>query len=136
MVLFVFVIVKFYGSLGEVVNRMEYNNLSSTMNYNVIPLESIRMQLENFSDGWARFNLFGNVVPFLPFGFLLPLAFRKMNTFWKVFGTGLATVFCIELFQFATKLGSFDVDDILLNMVGIVLGYIILNMTRNLLDKK
>jgi glycopeptide antibiotics resistance protein len=36
----------------------------------------------------------------------------------------------IEVFQYITKTGSFDVDDIILNMIGIALGYLIIKFTR------
>ncbi len=130
IVLFLLVIIKFHGSIPEIISRIESNSLPDSINYNLIPFHSIGVQLENISKGWARYNLLGNIVPFMPFGFLLPIAFWKINSLWKVIGTGLVADLCIEVFQYITKTGSFDVDDIILNMIGIVLGYLLMKFTN------
>ena len=69
-------------------------------------------------------NLFGNVIIFIPFGFFLPMASRRRSlsaTVFYSFGLSL----CVETFQLISKVGSFDVDDILLNTTGSVLGYLL-----------
>ena len=53
-------------------------------------------------------NLVGNVVVFIPFGFLLAYVLKRGR---------------IEVFQLFSAFGAFDVDDILLNCFGAVLGY-------------
>lgn len=75
-------------------------------------------------------------MPFMPFGFLLPIAFRKINLFLRVIGVGFVVDLCIEVFQYITKIGSFDVDDIILNMIGIVLGYLLMKFTNVLFIRK
>ena len=93
------------------------------------------MQLQYVQADWARLNLLGNVLAFLPFGFILPLAYHeKADSMAKVFGIGLGCIVLMELFQLITKLGSLDVDDILLNMLGILGGYGILCLTRKKSD--
>ena len=69
-------------------------------------------------------NLLGNVIIFVPFGFFLPMASRYQSffsTLYASFGFSL----CVEVFQFVTRVGSFDVDDLLLNTIGGVMGHII-----------
>ena len=69
-------------------------------------------------------NLFGNVLIFMPFGFFMPMASRHRSFFSALFYSfGLSL--CVETFQLVTKVGSFDVDDLLLNTIGGVLGYMI-----------
>ena len=69
-------------------------------------------------------NLFGNVLIFVPFGFFLPMGSRQRSFFGTAFYSfGLSL--CVEVFQFITKVGSFDVDDILLNSLGAFFGYLI-----------
>ena len=68
-------------------------------------------------------NLLGNLLPFIPFGFLLPIAYPRIKAFFKVFLVGMFAVLFIEIFQYMTRLGSFDIDDIILNMVGVLSGY-------------
>lgn len=129
IVLFLLVVIKFNGSTSGIISRIESNNLPGSVNYNLIPFNSIGDQLENISEGWARFNLLGNTVPFMPFGFLLPLVFKEINRFWKVISVGFVVDFCIEIFQYITKTGSFDIDDIILNTIGIALGYLLMRCT-------
>ena len=72
-------------------------------------------------------NLLGNVVIFVPFGFFMPMASRYRSFFSTVFYSfGLSL--CVETFQLLTKVGSFDVDDLLLNTIGGLVGYLIFSM--------
>ena len=69
-------------------------------------------------------NLFGNVIIFIPFGFFMPMASKYRSIFSAVFYSfGLSL--WVETFQLITKVGSFDVDDLLLNTVGGLVGYLI-----------
>ena len=90
---------------------------------NVVPLRTILLFLTGQpSWGAAARNILGNIIPFLPIGMLLPQILRRMS--WKrVLGVGIAFSLCIELLQLALRAGIFDVDDILLNTLGVLLGY-------------
>lgn len=69
-------------------------------------------------------NLFGNVLIFMPLGFFLAMASKSRSFFRTVFYSfGLS--FCVEVFQLATRVGSFDVDDLFLNTVGGAAGFIL-----------
>lgn len=76
--------------------------------------------------GWyaVATNLFGNVLIFVPFGFFLPMASKYRSFFAAVFYS-FALSLCVETFQLFSKVGSFDVDDLLLNTVGGALGYVV-----------
>lgn len=70
-------------------------------------------------------NVMGNVIAFMPFGFLWPpLMDYKTNWFTTTLCAFLFSLFA-ESVQLFFKLGSFDVDDLLLNTIGGFLGYII-----------
>ncbi len=75
--------------------------------------------------GWQNvlMNLVGNVVIFIPFGFILPWASRYKNVLQTIWYTFLCSL-CIEIVQLLSKVGSFDVDDLLLNTLGGCIGYI------------
>ena len=120
--LFVFVILKFTGSVQDLLDRMAAEPYGKT--YNLEPLATIKIQLRHWSEGWARFNLIGNTVAFVPFGFLLPLTYRKRCSLFAVLLLGLMFVLFAEALQLYTNLGTFDVDDIILNMSAIFLGYL------------
>ena len=124
VLLFGIVIIKFRGSFSELLIKMESTPFGT--NYNLIPFKSIGEQLSHFSEGWARFNLLGNIIPFVPFGFLLPVVSEKINSFIKILFAGFGFLLFVEVFQFFTRLGSFDVDGIFLNMLGIFIGYLLI----------
>lgn len=134
--LFVFVVVKFKGSFYELSDRVNTYSMQGSINYNLIPFRSMSAQIERITQWWALKNLLGNIIPFIPFGFLLPVTYKKFSSAISVFVIGLASILVIESFQFFTKLGSFDVDDIILNMTGIVCGYVIFLVIYRLFVRK
>lgn len=68
-------------------------------------------------------NFVGNILLFIPWGFLLPLYFKSLQAFKKFILTTLIAVLLIESIQIFTMLGSFDIEDILLNAVGACIGF-------------
>lgn len=79
-------------------------------------------------------NLFGNILIFVPFGFFISMA-SSSRSFFKALFNSLGLSLCVEVLQLVTRVGSFDVDDILLNTIGGVLGYIVF-MICNLIRRK
>ena len=69
-------------------------------------------------------NLVGNVVVFIPFGFLLPYVLKHGRNFLVMLINAFLFVLGIEVFQLFSAFGAFDVDDILLNSCGALLRYI------------
>ena len=136
VLLFVFVVVKFKGSFNELSERITSYSIQGSINYNLIPFRNISVQIRRITQWWALKNLLGNIVPFVPFGFLLPIAYRKFNSTIKVLSIGLVSILLIEIFQFFTKLGHFDVDDIILNMIGIICGYFMLLLINRIFIKE
>ena len=70
-------------------------------------------------------NLIGNVVCFMPLGFVLPILSRRK---WGVFRITLISCLAscvVEAVQLVTKLGSCDVDDIIMNTLGGLSGYLL-----------
>lgn len=69
-------------------------------------------------------NVVGNVVAFGPFGFFLPIVSRRSKKWWMTVSLSIGFSLCIEITQLVFRVGSFDVDDILLNTLGGLLGYL------------
>ena len=96
--------------------------------YNLIPFVEIRRfwiyreQLGTFA---VFSNIFGNVIGFLPFGFILPVIFRRMNSGFLICVSGFILSLTVEVIQLVTKVGCFDVDDMILNTLGATLGYVL-----------
>lgn len=94
--------------------------------YNLVPFVEIkrfwvyREQLGSF----ALFtNIFGNVLGFIPYGFILPVICRGLRNGFLIILSGFGLSLCVETIQLVTKVGCFDVDDMILNTLGAALGY-------------
>lgn len=70
-------------------------------------------------------NMVGNIVLFLPFGWLIPMSFSRLRRFFPYIATCIVSICAVEFVQLLTLLGSFDVDDIILNIAGMVTGYLV-----------
>lgn len=94
--------------------------------YNLTPFQSILQYANGYQhynfDTWF-FNLFGNVLLFVPLGFLLPILFAKARRFSTTIVWTMLASLTIELTQLSTRLGSFDVDDVILNVLGGSIGF-------------
>ena len=78
-----------------------------------------RIGFENFI-----VNILGNVLAFTPYGFLLPLLNVRYQKFiWILFLSFLFTL-TVEVIQLVFKVGIFDVDDLFLNTVGGIIGFL------------
>lgn len=98
-----------------------------TYQYNLKPLHEIRRFIiyrEQLGFLAVALNLVGNVAAFVPFGLFLPLLLKELRHFWKTVLLGFEFSLLIEITQLFGKVGSFDVDDILLNTLGAACGYV------------
>ncbi len=96
--------------------------------YNLIPFREIRRfyrYREQLGFLAVTLNLAGNVLAFVPFGLFLPLLARRARSFVRMLLLGAEFSLTIEIVQLCSKVGSFDVDDILLNTLGVCLGYLL-----------
>jgi glycopeptide antibiotics resistance protein len=100
-------------------------------NYQAVNLEFFKVLTETYNaikflDLWQPFfiNFVGNIVMFIPIGLLLPLLWRKFEHVFITFGTGFLLSLSIELLQLP-QMRSSDVDDLWLNTLGTVIGYIV-----------
>lgn len=67
-------------------------------------------------------NVFGNILMFIPFGFL-GIVFPKLNNFKFLILNFLSAIVLIKSLQYFTRLGVFDIDDIILNTAGVSIGF-------------
>jgi len=101
--------------------------MDSGYRYNLEPFKEIKRFLGNRDSLGRRnviINLLGNIVAFAPFGFFLPILCKAgKNIVSCVFLTGLFSLL-VESVQLISKVGAFDVDDILLNAMGGLVGFL------------
>ncbi len=109
----------FFAYAGNV--RSEMTQIS----YNLTPFKTILNYIRNSGHISFRvwiYNLGGNIAAFIPLGFLLGAAFKKASARMVVF-LSFVLICSAEIAQLISRRGVFDVDDILLNSLGSVLGY-------------
>lgn len=94
--------------------------------YNLEPFLEIKRAIEHVDAVGYRYvvtNIAGNIVAFMPFGFLLPLITKRRMHTGKVLVLSFLLTLCAESLQLVSRTGAFDVDDLILNTLGGVLGY-------------
>lgn len=69
-------------------------------------------------------NLGGNIFLFVPVGYLLPRLWKCLRKFFPFLLTCVLAITLVELLQLVTLLGSLDIDDLILNLFGMLLGYL------------
>ena len=77
----------------------------------------------------AIVNLIGNVIMFFPLGFCLPWVFERLRRLWKTLLVSAGVIILVETIQLVTLLGHCDVDDLILNLIGATVGYLLWKMT-------
>ncbi|MCD8097925.1 MAG: VanZ family protein [Lachnospiraceae bacterium] len=100
--------------------------LTGTYRYNLVPFREIGRYLkyrEQIGMGRVFLNLAGNVIGFIPFGGLLPALSNRRTSFFRVLLFSFEVSLFVEIAQLVLKVGSCDVDDILLNIFGSCIGY-------------
>lgn len=75
-----------------------------------------------------------NILMFVPLGLLLPMTFTRMRAFWKTALTALCATVAIETVQYFIG-RSADIDDVIMNVIGGMLGYALFGLCNRLLQK-
>lgn len=88
----------------------------------LIPFSSYREAWITFDRGAWR-NIILNIALFVPLGFLLPLGIRWFRRFWRTYLAGLFLTGMIEGAQLIFHRGIFEIDDIIDNLLGAMIGY-------------
>ncbi len=87
-----------------------------------IPFATIKLVFD-MGIGSFIYHVFGNMFWFVPLGFLTPMISKKFNEIKGILILSFIFSFTIELFQFFFNSGVSDIDDIILNVLGSLLGY-------------
>lgn len=96
---------------------------------NLVPFRTLRLYAGLLGSGvrsyirMAVINLGGNIIMFIPLGFLLPRVFPHLSSLPRVLLATAAIITAVEIIQLFTLVGSCDVDDLILNVIGSAMGY-------------
>lgn len=99
-----------------------------TYQYNLQPFAEIKRYLYyagRVGTVLVLLNLLGNIICFIPYGFVIPVLSVRCRSFGKILLLSFLASLLVESIQLVSKLGSFDVDDIMLNTLGGILGYVL-----------
>lgn len=126
-----------YGRVG--LNPFDWNKENIQVylrNNNLIPFKTIIEYIVR-QDRVALINLFGNIIAFAPMGLFLPLLFKKQKKTFFFILTNIIIVLVIEILQFLSLSGSFDIDDLILNIGGALIIYSLYKIKKvnQLIDK-
>lgn len=102
--------------------------------YNLIPFQEIK----RFVVYWRAIdnpflvvmNLFGNIIAFIPFGALIRWVINRSVKWYQVVGYTFLLSLSVEILQLIAKVGVFDVDDLILNTFGGLIGFWIYYILR------
>ena len=98
--------------------------------YNLVPLKEIERFWKYRKELGIHsfYNLAGNILAFVPAGFFLPVLWKNKRGFLFTVCVTFQMSLLVELLQLISRVGSFDVDDLLLNTLGGAVGYLILTV--------
>lgn len=100
---------------------------------NLIPLSNL---FDFESSKAALLNIIGNVAMFIPSGIVLPIVYKRFDSFWKTVGVGFAISLSIELIQLLFYTRTTDTNDLILNTIGVMIGYGIYALIKRLTKRK
>lgn len=77
-------------------------------------------------------HIAGNILLFCPLGFLVPLLYPRCARLVQIGALAFGSSLLLEGIQLVTGLGGFDVDDLILNVLGGLLGWLAYRLLRRL----
>jgi len=124
-----------YGRQGFILIRWDKDLLDTYLktSFNIIPFNTVKLFINGYLNNLVSLknfiiNIIGNICAFMPYGVFLPLIFNKMTKFKNFIITMLIIVISVELLQFITMSGSCDIDDLILNILGVSIVYLLLKI--------
>ncbi|PGW60704.1 VanZ family protein [Bacillus cereus] len=115
----------YFGNLKYFFETGDWHSIHGGL-INLVPFRSTIRYLTEFDSynlDIILMNTLGNVIIFIPFGFLLPLLFKQIYNVKMASKIFIKFILLIESLQLLTFTGVFDIDDIILNMLGALIGY-------------
>jgi glycopeptide antibiotics resistance protein len=110
-----------------------YRSYSGIRRYNLYPFKTIA---DYFMNSWQYsfhvlfINLAANVITFIPLGFFASLLFKRFNNILVMVVFSIIIITVIESLQFVFNVGVFDIDDIILNTLGCIIGFAIYKIIK------
>lgn len=111
-----------------------FNRNHDISSVNVIPFNTILKYIVAWNNdeivkSVIIYNILGNLILLMPLGFFVPYYFKKFQTYIYCFFAWLFCSMAIEVFQYIFRVGSFDIDDVILNISGASILYFALRIS-------
>lgn len=104
--------------------------------WNLTPFKTILFYFSNSVEFLVAFyNLAANIGLFIPYGLFL-LLFSEKRSFSRLTVIPVLSISLIEVMQFLTHRGSLDIDDLILNTLGVGIGYILYPVFKRVIEIK
>ena len=125
--------ISYFGFIAKIAGRTQFHNNE----LNLVPFNTVRQYflITDISD-LLEFviNIFGNLIVFMPVGMFIPFLFP--NKVWTsrisyVLIIGFLFSLGVESIQLIMSVGVFDVDDLLLNTLGALIGWYLVRIISN-----
>lgn len=118
---------------GEIFFQLNLENPNASVN--VIPFNTIKgfIHSNNNVDSWEQvsaLNILANILFFLPLGFFVPILWKRFDSLKSIVLFGWGGTFAVEFIQYFIGRSS-DIDDIILNVISIVVGYGIYSVLKS-----
>ncbi|TCZ80127.1 VanZ family protein [Paenibacillus albiflavus] len=127
-----------FKSLAYNLNHLDRFTTYLDYRMNLIPFREISGNIRSIIEYQSMtgfLNFVGNIVAFIPLGFMLPILFGTNKAgFTRVLIISLALSAGFELLQLITSMGACDIDDVILNTSGGVIGYLLFLLGRSLVQ--
>ena len=129
-----------YLTIPEIISHFTFSYDGPYWNiHNFVPFKTIIYYLflaNEINTNIRVENLAGNIIGFIPFGVILPLLSRKFMSLKKVMLATFCLSFMFECMQLIFRFGSFDVDDLILNTLGGIVGYLFVKVVVNSVETR
>lgn len=103
---------------------------------NFIPFFVIRELITLYPFSYSMYNIIGNIMLFVPLGFILPIKFKRINNCVRDVLVGFIFSVFVELAQLILPFRQTDIDDVMLNTVGTAIGYGLYKLWTKVVRKK
>ena len=113
----------FAENYGRVLGQENYR-------YNLVPFREIE-RFWTYRDELgihSFYNLAGNILGFVPAGFFIPILWENKRGFFFTVCVTFDMSLLVEILQIVLRVGSFDVDVLILNTLGGIIGYLLLTL--------
>ena len=122
--------------ISSPLNSYQYTFLGVDGIINIIPFkETVNILRDGIHNNGIIKGIIFNVIYFIPLGFLLPLLFKKINSFLKIILISTITSSLIEIIQLFTIFSVSNIDDVIFNIIGSAIGLICFKLFEKIVKK-